>query len=223
MVWTGWIWLRIGTSGGLCEHFNKMLGSSWISAQLATSQEVLSSVSKLGKGKDKTILVTDHRVPKGSETLRLPHFLNNRLTDGGEFSLARRPSFVPRKIPGTDFCYRLSRHQGLSAAGRIRSIEKKSNDLTGNRTHYLPACSTLHQPTTLTCALYLLLKRTYEWRELSSRMWLRIVWQKFTNVSEERSVSIFRVEYQTVKASRVLVRLTFRPWIWRQFVPLKTL
>jgi hypothetical protein len=36
---------------------------------------------------------------------RLPHFLYNRLTDGGEVvSLTRRPPFNPRKIPGTHFC-----------------------------------------------------------------------------------------------------------------------
>jgi hypothetical protein len=29
-----------------------------------------------------------------------------------------------RKVPGTHFCYRLSRTQGHSAAGRIRQIEK---------------------------------------------------------------------------------------------------
>jgi hypothetical protein len=29
----------------------------------------------------------------------------------------------PRNIPGTHFCYRLSRPQGHSAAGKIRSIE----------------------------------------------------------------------------------------------------
>jgi hypothetical protein len=39
------------------------------------------------------------------ETSRLPHFLDNRLTDGGEVvSLTRRPPFTLRKIPGTDFC-----------------------------------------------------------------------------------------------------------------------
>jgi hypothetical protein len=33
-----------------------------------------------------------------------PHFLDNRLTDGGEVvSLMRRPPFTPRKIPGTHF------------------------------------------------------------------------------------------------------------------------
>jgi hypothetical protein len=53
MVWTGSIWLGIGTSGGLLWTlwwtfgFHKMLGSSRIASQLAASQEGLSSVSKL--------------------------------------------------------------------------------------------------------------------------------------------------------------------------------
>jgi hypothetical protein len=37
--------------------------------------------------------------------------------------------------------------QGHSAAGSIRSIEK-SNDLIGNRTRDLPACSIVPQPST---------------------------------------------------------------------------
>jgi hypothetical protein len=37
------------------------------------------------------------------ETSRPPHFLHDRLTDGGEaVSLTRRPPFT-HKIPGTDF------------------------------------------------------------------------------------------------------------------------
>jgi hypothetical protein len=33
---------------------------------------------------------------------RFPHFLDNRLTDGGEVvTLTRRPPFTTRKIPGT--------------------------------------------------------------------------------------------------------------------------
>jgi hypothetical protein len=47
-------------------------------------------------------------------------FLNSRLTDGGEVvSLSRRPPFTAGGIPGTHFCYRPSRPQGHSAAGRI--------------------------------------------------------------------------------------------------------
>jgi hypothetical protein len=54
----------------------------------------------------------------------------------------------PKKIPGTHFCYRLSRSHGHSAAGRIRSTEK-SNDLIGNRTCNLTTSSIVPQPTTL--------------------------------------------------------------------------
>jgi hypothetical protein len=57
-------------------------------------------------------------------------------------------SFTHRNIPGTYFCYRLSRPQGHSAAGRIRSI-KKANGLIRNRTRDLPAGSIVPQPTTL--------------------------------------------------------------------------
>jgi len=48
--------------------------------------------------------------------------------------------YPPGNIPGTHFCYRLSRPQGHSAAGRIRSM-KISSDTIGNRTRDLPACS----------------------------------------------------------------------------------
>jgi hypothetical protein len=73
----------------------------------------------------KAIPVTGRGGPKGCETSRLPHFLDNRLTDGGEVvSLMRRPHFTPGKIPGTHFCWRLSRPQGHSEAGRIGIIEK---------------------------------------------------------------------------------------------------
>jgi hypothetical protein len=51
---------------------------------------------------------------------------------------ADRP-LPPKKIPGTHFYYRLSRPQGQSAAGRIRSIEKIH--LIGTRSRDLPACS----------------------------------------------------------------------------------
>jgi hypothetical protein len=42
---------------------------------------------------------------KGREMSRLPHFLDNRLTDGGEIvSLTHRPPFMPGNIPVTHFC-----------------------------------------------------------------------------------------------------------------------
>jgi hypothetical protein len=100
----------------------------------------------------KTIPVTGRGSPKACETSRFPHFLDNRLTDDGEVvSLTRRPPFTARKIPGTHFCSRLSRPQGHSAAGRIRSIEK-SHDLIGNRTRDLLACCIVPQPITLPSA-----------------------------------------------------------------------
>jgi hypothetical protein len=82
------------------------------------------------------------------ESLRIQYFLDNRLTDGGDVTLMRRPSFTPWEISGTHFCYRLSRPQCYSMAGRIRSIEILS-ELIGNRTRNLLACSVVPQPTTL--------------------------------------------------------------------------
>jgi hypothetical protein len=47
-----------------------------------------------------------------------------------------------KNIPGrpTHFCWRLSRPQGDSVAGRIKSM-KNPNDFIGNQTRDLPACS----------------------------------------------------------------------------------
>jgi hypothetical protein len=64
-------------------------------------------------------------------------------------SLVHRPPFI--KIPGTHFWWRLSRPQGHSAAGRIRSIEK-SSVLFWSRTRDHPACSMVPQPTTVSRA-----------------------------------------------------------------------
>jgi hypothetical protein len=97
----------------------------------------------------RSIPVTGCGGPQGCETSRLPHFLDSRLTDGGEVaSLKLRPPSAPRKIPGSHFCQRLSRIQNHSAAGRNRPIEK-SNDLIGIRSRDLLACSIVPQPPTL--------------------------------------------------------------------------
>ena len=54
--------------------------------------------------------------------------------------------YPPGNIPGTHFCYRLSRPQGHSAARRITSM-KNSNDTIGNRTRDLPTYSVVPQTT----------------------------------------------------------------------------
>jgi hypothetical protein len=55
--------------------------------------------------KGKAIPVIGREGPYGCETLRLPHLLDNRLTDGREVvSLTRQPPFTPKEIPGTHFC-----------------------------------------------------------------------------------------------------------------------
>jgi hypothetical protein len=55
--------------------------------------------------KSKAIPVTGRGGPWGCETSKLRHFVDNRLTDGGEVvSHTRRPPFTPRKVPGTHFC-----------------------------------------------------------------------------------------------------------------------
>jgi hypothetical protein len=71
------------------------------------------------------------RGPKGCETSRLPYFLDNRLTDGGEVaSLTRQTATLH---PQGDSWYSFL----LEA------------DLIGSRTRDLPACSIVPQPSTL--------------------------------------------------------------------------
>jgi len=67
---------------------------------------------------------------------------------GKVVSPTHRPPLPLGNIPGTQFCWRLSRPQGHSAARRIMSM-KKSYDTIGNRTRDLPACSAVPQPTAL--------------------------------------------------------------------------
>jgi hypothetical protein len=72
--------------------------------QKATSETCAMNYVKIKK-KRKLIPVTGRGGPQGCETSRLPHFLDNRLTDGSEvISLTRGPHFTPQNIPDTHFC-----------------------------------------------------------------------------------------------------------------------
>jgi hypothetical protein len=54
--------------------------------------------NSIGEGKGKAIPVTGHGSIWGCEMSRLPHFLDNRLTDGGKVvSLTRQPPFNPQE------------------------------------------------------------------------------------------------------------------------------
>ena len=85
--------------------------------------------------------------PEGSRRLRLPDF---KII--WHVKVVRLPSlridrlYPSGNIPGTHFCYRLSRTLGHSAAGRIMSM-KNANHTIGNRTLDLPACSAVPEPT----------------------------------------------------------------------------
>jgi len=80
--------------------------------------------------------------PEGSRKLKFPDFMT-RAQDGGKVvSLTHRPPLPPGNVPGSHFCYRLSRLQGRSAIGRIFMSIKSSNDTSWNRTSDLPTCST---------------------------------------------------------------------------------
>jgi hypothetical protein len=55
-------------------------------------------VTVYSKKKSKAIPVTGREGLQGCETLRVPHYLGNRLKDGGKVvSLTRRPHFTPQE------------------------------------------------------------------------------------------------------------------------------
>jgi hypothetical protein len=78
--------------------------------------------------------------PLGLQEVETPRFLDNRHMKVLRLSTLRTGClYPPENIPGTHFCYRLSRSQGHSATERIMSM--KNSDTFGNRTRNLPACS----------------------------------------------------------------------------------
>lgn len=98
--------------------------------------------------KRKAVPATSHGDPKDCQMSRLPHYLDNQITDGSELiSLMNRPLSIA-KMTGTHFCSKLNRHHGHSAAEGIGSTEH-SNHFVVNRTRGLPTCGIVPQPTTV--------------------------------------------------------------------------
>jgi hypothetical protein len=126
---------------------DSFINSVYFSLVVSYQRTDVENSSVQVKEKGKAIPVTSHEGPQGCETSRLQHFLHSRLPDGGEVSLTCRHPLPPGR-----FLVLISVRGWVdpraSAAGRIRSIEK-SNDLIGNRTRDLPACSVVPQPSTL--------------------------------------------------------------------------
>ena len=85
----------------------------------------LSIRNEQGKGKVKAIPVHAWTGPYGPRRLRPPEFLDNRHMKVARWSnlhIGRLYPPLPGDTPDTNFCNRLSRIQGHSAAGRIKSI-----------------------------------------------------------------------------------------------------
>jgi hypothetical protein len=121
----------------------------WISA--LKSEKLTTGWRKLYRGdfhKSEAIPVAGCECPQGCETSRLPHFLDNRPKDGCKFLSLR----AGRPLPIRRFLVLISIRGWIDhrAIVRLEGLGqlKKSNDLIGNLTRYLPACSIVPQPTT---------------------------------------------------------------------------
>jgi hypothetical protein len=90
--------------------------------------------------KGKAVPLQAWSCPEGSRKIRFPDFITTAQDGGKVVSLTHRPPLPQGNTPGTHFCWRVSRHQGHSATGRIMSL-KNTNDTIGNRTRDLPVCS----------------------------------------------------------------------------------
>jgi hypothetical protein len=72
------------------------------------------------KQKSKATPVRGRGGLQSCETSRPPHFLDNKITDGGEVGLTRQQRFTPHEYSWFSFLLETESTQGTSAVGRIR-------------------------------------------------------------------------------------------------------
>jgi hypothetical protein len=83
--------------------------------------KILMAMVRKGQIKGKAVPVTGRKGPQECERSRIPHLLDNRLTDGGKVvSLTRGAPFTPREFSWYSFLLEAVSTRGHSAAGRIR-------------------------------------------------------------------------------------------------------
>ena len=95
---------------------------------------ILAEVKNVWSYTCKTYTYTGLDRSLGLQEVEAPSIPRQSAHEGGNVvSPTHRPPLPPGDIPGTHFCYRLSRPQGPNPAGRIESM-KNSSDPVGNRT-----------------------------------------------------------------------------------------
>jgi hypothetical protein len=113
---------------------------SRVLANCVSPTQEISEINNKYK-KNKGIPVTGSGSPYSCEMLRVPHFLDNRLTDGGKVSLMRRPPFTTQENSWYSFLLEAeSTPRGVVGLEKLGQ-PKKSNELVGNRTRDLSVCS----------------------------------------------------------------------------------
>jgi hypothetical protein len=104
--------------------------------------------------------------------LKIPHYLDDGLTDGGEIvSLTRRPLSTSQKhfsVCATHFCKTPSKPQGLVRQQELNKFKKFIHLMTP-RTRNLPDCSILPQP-----LRYRVPPSMHVYKKAKMHMWLTI-------------------------------------------------
>jgi hypothetical protein len=108
-IWTGWM--------NLCDSGRRVpkqfhLAIAYESVVDPVGKEWLRAISYEGKNV-KGVSVTGCGSPYGCKTSRLPHFLDNRLTDGGKVSLTHRPPLSLQKSSWYSFLLEAESTPGL--------------------------------------------------------------------------------------------------------------